>query len=156
MTLDTSELMTLLKQEFASLQQLNQHLKQEKVALEHNDLAQLEALQAQKSTALMLLQQHAEARLQWLTKHELPLSSECLNHFHDEEAAPLMALWQNLADKYDHNQRLSATLSEIVLILRHTTQKQIKILHGQFNDAPVYNQLGKKNGQGLGKQSIQA
>lgn len=156
MTLNTSELLLLLEQEFACLQELGQQLEQEKLAIENNDLAQLEELQPQKNIALKRLQQQANTRLEWLQKHQLPLSNDCLSYFNDQDSNTLVPLWKKLEDKYHHNQQLSATLSEIVLILRHNTQKQIKILHGQFNDAPVYNQLGKKNGLGLGRQSIQA
>lgn len=155
MTLDTSKFTQLLEQELACLQKLTAHLQQEKAAIEQNDLPLLENLQTSKKHLLANLQQQASSRLQWLEEQQLPLSNACLDSFSDSDITTISPIWNELEKEYQQNQQLSAKLSEIVLILRHQAQKKLKILRGQFNEAPMYNQQGKHNSLGLGTQSIQ-
>lgn len=156
MTSNTSFFVQLLEQELDCLSQITKQLNQEQVAIVDGNLEQLETLQPQKNTLLKQLQQQANERLQWMQEQQLPLSNDCLNHFSVDDAKLLSPIWKNLEAEYQHNQILSAKLSEIVLILRHKTQSQIKILFGQLNDNSVYNQQGKENSVGLGRHSVQA
>lgn len=156
MTPNTSFFVQLLEQELDCLSQITEQLGKEEVAIIDSNLEQLEVLQPHKSALLKQLQLQANKRLDWMKEQQLPLSNECLQHFSNDDANSLTPIWKKLEAEYQHNQTLSAKLSEIVLILRHKTQNQIKILFGQLNDNSVYNQQGKENSVGLGKHSVQA
>lgn len=146
----------LLHQEHMLADALHQQLELERDALAANDLQALQELQQHSAQAVENLRTHAAARLQWMQDHDLPISSECLNHPLVATAANIHRLWYDLEIQYHRNQTLSAALADVVLAARHRTQQKLKILRGQHNDPHLYNNKGTTSGLNHGQGFIQA
>ena len=152
MSIQPGNLEALLDEELTLTRDIHGILEQEKSAIGGSDLATLHSLQQTSALRLSQLKEHANARLQWMQSHGLPLNANCLQHPDLAAAANLHRLWTQLEAQYRSNQTLSRQLSEIVLTARQRTLQKLRILRGQHNDPHLYDGKGKasslKNGQG--------
>lgn len=156
MSLNTEPFVRYLCTELDIAVQLYEVLNQELDVLKDLSLEALQALQPHKQQLLTQLQQTAEQRLQWMTQQQLPHSPACLQHDCLAAHQDIPLLWQQLADQYDNNRRLSEQLSQLVLQARHRTQQRLQILRGGNNDPHLYNEQGKAKGVNTGQGYVQA
>jgi len=146
----------LLSSELQLTRSLHQLLKQESEALSQAELEPLPALQQQKKTLLKQLQHQSQQRLSWMTEQQLPHSAACIERPEFATRDDIISTWQQLADSYERNQRLSEVLSELVLAARKRTLDQLNILRGKQNDPHLYNATGKTSGLNQGSGYTQA
>ena len=140
--------------ELETAQTLHQLLTQERELLDPPELHALKAIQKQKQHHLSKLKQLTDQRCEWLNQHQIPLDQHCIQHpslRHDDEQqqAKLEDLWQQLADLFIENRKLTDVLTGIVLRARQRTQNLLKILRGQKNAPNLYT----KNGQSLNTEN---
>ena len=148
--------MTSLHQEFKqqlmleleTAQTLHQLLTKERELLDPPELHALKAIQKEKQQHLTKLKQLTDQRCEWLQQHQIPLDKHCIQHAslrHDDEQqqTELEALWQQLADLFIENRKLTDILSGIVLRARQRTQNLLKILRGQKNAPNLYTKSGQ-------------
>ena len=150
----TQELSYLLKQELQLAHQLQDIMQEEFQAVESQQLEKLEKLTTHKASVLNQLQQSAEARLQWMQQHGLPITSHCLTTVPLSECQQSKAWWQLLATTYEENRQLSSRLADIVLTLKRRTQRKLDLLSGKPSDQVLYNQTGTTQGQQTGRGGI--
>lgn len=144
-----------LEQELAVANTLNRLLCEERELLDPPKLEALSDLQDQKQAQLALLQQLTKKRCSLLEEHQVPLDKHCYKHpiFQSSNADDndkLAALWQELADLFIENHRLTEVLSAIVLSARHRTQNLMNILRGQKNAPNLYDKSGQAKASSAG------
>ncbi len=137
-----------LNQELAVANTLHKLLCEERELLDPPKIEALSELQEHKQEQLILLQQLTQQRCQWLENHQIPLDKHCYKHpllqtDSDIDNDKLAALWQQLADIFIENRRLTDMLSTIVLSARQKTQSLMKILRGQKNAPNLYDKSGQ-------------
>ena len=152
------ELKQLLLNELALGRLLQHQLEHERTLLLGGPAA--EALQGSakaKSTTLQHLNHCANARLEWMDSHQLPLAEAFLQHPAVQAEPAVAILWQQLADQYRLNRDLSERMGELVLAARRRVQKRLEILHGQSERRQLlYNKQGQRHSLPAGRGYIQA
>ncbi len=144
-----------LSQELELAITLHRLLCEERNLLDPPDIAALAELQETKKEQLVQLQALSQERCFWLEEQTIPLNKHCYQHalLQSKEASEneaLAALWQQLADQFIENRRLTEILSAIVLTARKRTQSLMKILRGQKNSPNLYTKSGKSQGSSTG------
>lgn len=144
-----------LSQELELASTLHRLLCEERDLLDPPDIKALGELQDIKIEQLSRLQDLSQVRCTWLEEHQIPLNKHCCQHpllqsKSDEENQSLAALWQQLADQFIENRRLTDILSVIVLTARQRTQSLMKILRGQINTPNLYTKSGQSQGSSTG------
>ncbi len=144
-----------LGQELEVARTLHRLLCDERDLLDPPNIEELSKLQAVKQQQLDELQSLSQARCAWLEKQQIPLDKHCFQHPllqspQSEHNEQLAALWQQLADQFIENRRLTDILSIIVLNARKKTQGLMKILRGQKNTPNLYTKSGQTQGTSTG------
>ena len=144
-----------LSEELAVANTLHRLLCEERELLAPPNTEALSELLKIKKDQLARLQTLNQKRCNWLKAHQIPLDKNCYRHpvllsSNDEENDRLATLWQQLADQFAENQRLTEILSTIVLTARQRTQSLMKILRGQKNTPNLYNKSGQTQGASAG------
>lgn len=144
-----------LSEELAVANTLHRLLCEERELLDPPDVKALSELQDIKTEQLTRLKALSQERCNWLKTHQIPLDKTCYRHpllqsLDDEKNDRLAALWQQLAEQFVENQRLTEILSIIVLTARQRTQSLMKILRGQKNAPSLYNKSGQTHGASAG------
>jgi flagella synthesis protein FlgN len=144
-----------LSQELELASTLHRLLCEERDLLDPPDIKALSELQEIKKEQLIRLQALSQVRCAWLEEQQIPLNKHCCQHpllqsESTEENQQLAALWQQLADQFKENRRLTEILSVIVLSARKRTQSLMKILRGQKNTPNLYNKSGQSQGNSAG------
>ena len=144
-----------LSQELEVAITLHRLLCEERDLLDPPDLKALGELQDTKKEQLTLLQTLSQKRCSWLEDQQIPLDKNCYQHplLQSEETRDneqLAVLWQQLADQFIENRRLTEILSTIVLTARQRTQSLMKILRGQKNTPNLYTKSGQSQGTSTG------
>jgi flagella synthesis protein FlgN len=146
-----------LSQELAVACTLHRLLCEEHELLDPPNIEALSELQQEKQVQLGRLKNLSDKRCQWLKEQQIPLTKDCYLHpslqsQNKEENQQLATLWQQLADQFIENRRLTDILSTIVLTARQRTLSLMKILRGQQNTPNLYTKSGQAQGvaKGLG------
>ena len=144
-----------LSQELELASTLHRLLCEERDLLDPRNLEALSELQAVKQQQLTDLKALSQVRCAWLEEHLIPLDKYCYQHPllqspKNEDNELLAALWQQLADQFIENRRLTEILSVIVLSARQRTQSLMKILRGQKNSPNLYTKSGQTQGTSTG------
>jgi len=144
-----------LSQELELANTLHRLLCEERNLLDPPDVAALAELQETKKEQLAQLQVLSQERCFWLEEQQIPLNKDCYQHpllqsEHKHENEAMAALWQELADQFIENRRLTEILSAIVLTARKRTQSLMKILRGQKNSPNLYTKSGQSQGSSTG------
>jgi flagella synthesis protein FlgN len=146
-----------LSQELEIANTLHGLLCEERELLDPPNIEALSELQVLKLQQLTDLEALAQVRCAWLEEHHIPLDKHCFQHpllqsKKIEDNKLLAALWQQLADQFKENRRLTEILSVIVLTARKRTQSLMTILRGQKNSPNLYTRSGqtKEASTGLG------
>jgi flagella synthesis protein FlgN len=144
-----------LSQELEIANTLHRLLCEERELLDPPNIEGLSELQALKLQQLADLEALAQVRCAWLEEHHIPLDKHCCQHpllqsKKNEDNELLAALWQQLADQFKENRRLTEILSVIVLTARKRTQSLMKILRGQKNSPNLYTRSGQTKGTSTG------
>ncbi len=144
-----------LSQELAVASTLHRLLCEERELLDPPNIEALGQLQEEKTLQLDKLKALTEQRCRWLKHQQIPLDKDCFRHplLQSKDSAEnqqLALLWQQLADQYTENRRLTDILSLIVLTARQRTQNLMKILRGQKNTPNLYNKSGQSQGTSAG------
>ena len=144
-----------LSQELELANTLHRLLCEERNLLDPPDVAALAELQETKKEQLAQLQVLSQERCFWLEEQQIPLNKHCYQHpllqsEHEHENEAMAALWQELADQFIENRRLTEILSAIVLTARKRTQSLMKILRGQKNSPNLYTKSGQSQGSSTG------
>ena len=146
-----------VSQELELASTLHRLLCDERDLLDPPNIEALSELQEIKQQQLADLKALSQIRCTWLEKHHIPLDKHCFQHpllqsAKQEDNELLAALWQQLADQFKENRRLTDILSIIVLNARKRTQSLMKILRGQKNTPNLYTKSGQtqKSSTGLG------
>tara|TARA_B110000438_G_scaffold136622_1_gene132056 strand:- start:693 stop:1178 length:486 start_codon:yes stop_codon:yes gene_type:complete len=144
-----------LSQELELACTLHRLLCEERDLLDPPDIEALGELQAIKQQQLAQLQTLNQVRCTWLEEQQIPLDKHCFQHpllqsVKHEDNVRLAALWQQLADQFIENRRLTDILSIIVLTARQRTQNLMKILRGQKNSPNLYTKSGQTQGTSTG------
>ena len=137
-----------LTQELAVARTLHRLLCEERELLDPPDIQALTDLQEEKLLHLAKLKELSNNRCSWLTEHDIALTKNCylsalIQSDDQHENLQLAALWQELADQFEQNRRLTDILSTIVLTARQRTQSLMKILRGQKNTPNLYTKSGQ-------------
>lgn len=137
-----------LSQELELASTLHRLLCEERDLLDPPNIEALSTLQEIKLQQLADLKALSQVRCAWLEEHAIPLNKYCYKHpllesekIEDNEL--LASLWQQLADQFKENRRLTDILSIIVLNARQRTQSLMKILRGQKNTPNLYTKSGQ-------------
>jgi flagella synthesis protein FlgN len=144
-----------LSQELAVACTLHRLLCEERELLDPPNIEALSALQDDKKAQLEQLKVLTDQRCSWLKELNIPLDKHCyqnplLQSDISEENQQLAELWQQLADQFIENRRLTDILSTIVLTARQRTQSLMKILRGQKNTPNLYTKSGQSQGTSTG------
>ncbi len=144
-----------LSQELAVASTLHRLLCEERELLDPPNIEALSELQEEKKAQLERLKMLTEKRCAWLNELNIPLDKHCFQHpllqsADEADNYKLAELWQQLADLYIENRRLTDILSTIVLTARQRTQSLMKILRGQKNTPNLYNKSGQSQGASTG------
>lgn len=144
-----------LNQELAVARTLNRLLCEERELLDPPQLEALSELQEQKQAQLVILQELTQKRCSLLEEHQIPLDKHCYQHpllqsTNSDDNDKLATLWQELADLFIENHRLTDVLSTIVLSARQRTQSLMKILRGQKNAPNLYDKSGQAKASSAG------
>jgi flagellar biosynthesis/type III secretory pathway chaperone len=144
-----------LSQELEIANTLHRLLCEERELLDPPNIEALSELQTLKLQQLTDLEASAQVRCAWLEEHHIPLDKHCCQHpllqsKKNEDNELLAALWQQLADQFKENRRLTEILSVIVLTERKRTQSLMKILRGQKNSPNLYTRSGQTQGKSTG------
>ena len=144
-----------LSQELAVACTLHRLLCEERELLDPPNIEALSALQDDKKAQLEQLKVLTGQRCSWLKELNIPLDKHCyqnplLQSDISEENQQLAELWQQLADQFIENRRLTDILSTIVLTARQRTQSLMKILRGQKNTPNLYTKSGQSQGTSTG------
>jgi flagella synthesis protein FlgN len=144
-----------LSQELELAITLHRLLCEERNLLDPLNIVALAELQETKKEQLAQLQALSQERCFWLEEQQIPLNKHCYQHIllqsekaHENEA--MATLWQQLADQFIENRRLTEILSTIVLTARKRTQSLMKILRGQKNSPNLYTKSGQSQGSSTG------
>ena len=144
-----------LSQELELASTLHRLLCEERDLLDPPNIEALSTLQEIKLQQLADLKALSQVRCAWLEEHAIPLNKHCYKHpllesekIEDNEL--LASLWQQLADQFKENRRLTEILSVIVLTARQRTQTLMKILRGHKNSPNLYTKSGQTQGTSTG------
>lgn len=147
-----------LTQELSVARTLHRLLCEERDMLDPPQLEPLSKLQEEKQQQLDLLQKLSSTRIEWLKEQGIPLNKTCyqshlLKSTDEDENNQLAIVWQELADQFEENRKLTDILSIIVLTARKRAQSLMKILRGQKNSPNLYTKSGQTQSNSSGSSS---
>jgi len=146
-----------LQQELAVARTLHRLLCEERELLDPPNIQALTDLQQEKLERLNALKELSTQRCNLLTELHIPLDKQCylspkLQSDDASDNIRLAEVWQELADQFEQNRRLTEVLATIVLTARQRTQSLMKILRGKKNTPNLYTKSGQtqSGSEGLG------
>lgn len=146
-----------LEKELAVARTLHRLLCEERELLDPPNIKALTELQQEKLEYLDKLKKLSIQRCDLLTELNIPLDKHCylsplLQSDTGSDNSNLARLWQDLADQFEQNRRLTEILATIVLTARQRTQTLMKILRGKKNTPNLYTKSGQtqSGSEGLG------
>lgn len=146
-----------LEKELAVARTLHRLLCEERKLLDPPEIKALTDIQQEKLKHLNALKELSNQRCNLLRDLEIPLDKHCYlaPQLQSESASDntrLASLWQDLADQFEENRRITAVLANIVLTARQRTQSLMKILRGKKNTPNLYTKSGltQSGSKGLG------
>ncbi len=146
-----------LEKELAVARTLHRLLCEERKLLDPPRIKALTDLQQEKLEHLNALKELSVQRCDLLNDLQVPLDKHCylapiLQSETPSDNTKLAELWQELADQFEENRRITEVLANIVLTARQRTQSLMKILRGKKNTPNLYTKSGQtqSRSEGLG------
>jgi len=156
MSLDTTQLKQLLKQDLSDLDQLSQTLSHEKSLLSGRDTKAIDASTKQKQQLIKQIESRAKQKAQLLSNSGLGIKPgqviKALDTLKDPE---LSALWRNSVTQLKACKERNAVNGSIIERTLQRTATLMSIVRGQNSAPKLYGNAGKtkavSNSQILGK-----
>ena len=137
------ELALLLAKEQTTVEDLQKVLDEESEALLRHDITAIEKLAQSKKQLLPKFQQQVQARLDYLSTHQLETTESGFEHFLTSLNTPsLEDQWQTIKEGFRTIIIQNEKNGIVINHSRHKNRSLMNILHGNKNRPNLYNKSG--------------
>jgi flagellar biosynthesis/type III secretory pathway chaperone len=141
------ELATLLADEQTTLEALLKVLGEETEALIRHDITAIEKLAQSKKQLLPKFQQHVQARLDYLSTHQLETDEKGFEQFlYSLENPSLESQWNTIKNGFRSVIEQNEKNGIVITHSRHKNRSLMNILHGNKNKPDLYSKSGSSKG----------
>ena len=144
------ELVKILTNEQATLDQLRSVLDKESEALLQNDINAIEGSAQHKKTLLAQFQKQVQVRLDYLSAHGFETSEQgfesLIKSITPNQDAPIYQQWHQLKSEFNALIKQNEENGIVIHHSRNRTRALLNILHGHKNQPNLYNESGTDKG----------
>lgn len=146
MSLDISQLTTMVARDSAAISRLKDLLEQERELFETRKLDSLQAIVDEKTLLIDQLNQHAQIRQSILQRLNLPLTAEGWDLFlqRDSQTLGMRSDWKKITADFVECQKLNEINGKMIARSRQTLSQLLNLLRGQVAAPSLYTAKGNQ------------